>query len=700
MKEKQIRQKFSSGILTLILIVGMILSMSAVTYATTGGIIEPGLTWTLDNSGTLTISGEGEIIDNPWISYSDRITSVIIEDGITYIESYSFAYCSEIENVTIPKSVTEIMRNAFRGCDVWYVYYNGSVDEFENICMDSILLSAEIICTEIPESNISWTLDDNGTLTISGDGEIFDYPWLTKNREITSIIIKNGITAINPFAFENCTNLHSVTIPESVTEINKNAFWGCDNILNVYYGGTYDCFYYEFVCDELQYAENIICEYDGFPAKIKTTESHYLSEKLITELEFTYLTQNGILISAIYDNNNRLESISSKSIPAGSTDASIDTPTKLSYNQCHLKIFIMDDLKGFTPLCKSLNPPLINSADSNTSTVYGRITADFKDGICDKGYLRLQIEKTYNYLKQSCNAQANGSSDVIRDTVYCPDAIDYTKYAYAKFEINTSNPDEPVIKSCELVNSEVASVDTKLYASYDDSSYNSIDFNLSETSSKTITYRLSSSCMICVNGVMMNDDIETIISNYIEGNFVGTVTFVNTPRIGEASIDSKYDYVFITTSSWAIVESTEYTDSGVFRIYFEDFESGTAPLQSYLSIDTTDENMSYILTKNNKAADFDDIHSGNILLISFDVTGYARDSAFYEIEICDNVIHDTLSSWSQTYYNRECYYVYTIGENRETKYIYAPMPSERVMETGCNYCFYIDNYGRIIKFTE
>ena len=74
----------------------------------------------------------------------------------------------------------------------------------------------------------TWSLDDNGTLTISGNGAMKDYysteslPW---GNTIEKVIIKNGVTAIGKNAFEGCA-LKNVYIPDSVTSIGGDAFSG------------------------------------------------------------------------------------------------------------------------------------------------------------------------------------------------------------------------------------------------------------------------------------------------------------------------------------------------------------------------------------------------------------------------------------------------------------------------------------------
>ena len=116
----------------------------------------------------------------------------------------------------------------------------------------SILLALIMICTLLPMSafaatvidsgacgdNLTWTLDSEGTLTISGTGAMYNYssdpqPWHSNHSDILSVIIKDGVTTIGGSAFEYCDSLTSISIPNSVTSIGHLAFSGCSNLTSI-----------------------------------------------------------------------------------------------------------------------------------------------------------------------------------------------------------------------------------------------------------------------------------------------------------------------------------------------------------------------------------------------------------------------------------------------------------------------------------
>ena len=109
-------------------------------------------------------------------------------------------------------------------------------DTLQNIRLE---LSASAGTTTEPqvwkEDNLTWTLDADGMLTISGTGAMKDYDYyynnsspVCDNSNVKKVVIEDGVTSIGNWAFCNCTSLTDITIPDSVTSIGDSAFYGCD----------------------------------------------------------------------------------------------------------------------------------------------------------------------------------------------------------------------------------------------------------------------------------------------------------------------------------------------------------------------------------------------------------------------------------------------------------------------------------------
>ena len=110
-----------------------------------------------------------------------------------------------------------------------------------SILLSFLAISAEAstVASGTCGDNITWMLDDAGTLTISGRGEMSNYslfssaPWYYQRSSIKNIFINNGITSIGNYAFSYCSNLTSVFISGSITSIGSYAFYECGNLTSI-----------------------------------------------------------------------------------------------------------------------------------------------------------------------------------------------------------------------------------------------------------------------------------------------------------------------------------------------------------------------------------------------------------------------------------------------------------------------------------
>lgn len=214
-----------------------------------------GVTWQLTENTddpstyTLTIRGSGAMEDylmsghQPWRSFRDQITSVVVSPGVTSIGNLAFTWfsklihvdiadsvvsigegvfseCSSLTNITVPQSVTYIDANAFESCTN----------------LSSITLSTNNITSIRPHtfsgcSELSSIVIPDGVTSIQL-GAFFNC------TKLTSITIPDSVTTIDPGAFKNCSSLTSITIPGSVTSIGSNVFDGCTSLNDIRYSGT------------------------------------------------------------------------------------------------------------------------------------------------------------------------------------------------------------------------------------------------------------------------------------------------------------------------------------------------------------------------------------------------------------------------------------------------------------------------------
>ncbi len=84
--------------------------------------------------------------------------------------------------------------------------------------------------------NLTWSIDGEGNLTITGTGEMTGYGYNAVRwggNTVKTVSFPNGLTTIGMQAFRDCTSLTSVTIPDSVTSIENSAFYGCTSLTSV-----------------------------------------------------------------------------------------------------------------------------------------------------------------------------------------------------------------------------------------------------------------------------------------------------------------------------------------------------------------------------------------------------------------------------------------------------------------------------------
>ncbi len=187
----------------------IIFNVSAATIINSGSSSN-GITWQLDNTGTLHIQGTGAMPDvwYPWSDNEDSIKKVIIANGITNISGGAFNSCSQLASVTIPNSVTSIGSKAFAFCR-----------KLENVTLPNNLISigtrAFYDCTSLKTINIP-----NSVKTIGENA-------FSSCSALTSATLSNNITTIEKGTFDYCYSLTSITIPSSVKSIGEAAFGSC-----------------------------------------------------------------------------------------------------------------------------------------------------------------------------------------------------------------------------------------------------------------------------------------------------------------------------------------------------------------------------------------------------------------------------------------------------------------------------------------
>ena len=168
----------------------------------------------------LRISGNGAMPDYstssvaPWYSKRTKITSVVVEPGVTNVGDYAFYACLKLTEVELAEGITDIGQGAFQDCTKLK-----AVEIPEGV--KSIGSSAFSDCSSLTSVSIP-----DGVTSIGGSA-------FSGCSGLTSVSIPVGVTSIGMFTFSGCSNLTSVSIPDSVTSIGMYAFNGCSGLTSV-----------------------------------------------------------------------------------------------------------------------------------------------------------------------------------------------------------------------------------------------------------------------------------------------------------------------------------------------------------------------------------------------------------------------------------------------------------------------------------
>jgi len=161
----------------------------------------------------------------------DNLTNYTIRQGTRCIGYKAFYYCSSLQSVSIPKSVTSIGDDAFHDCS-----------SLQSVTIPDSVTSIGDDAFNDCKSLQSVTIPDS--VTSIGDGAFADC------SSLQSVTIPDSVKSIGRSVFRACISLQSVNIPDSVTSIGYSAFSWClslqsitipDSVTSIGFGAFEDC---------------------------------------------------------------------------------------------------------------------------------------------------------------------------------------------------------------------------------------------------------------------------------------------------------------------------------------------------------------------------------------------------------------------------------------------------------------------------
>ncbi len=235
-----------------------------------------------------------EAIGNWAFGYIEHLTSVSIPSTVQTIGTDAFAYCSNLRSVELGEGLMTVNGQAFWMCDsLTRVTCNAltpptlNQTAFDHNQNDTLFIPCEakesykqadywknfskIICADdtlqiiasgtfgAQGNNLTWTVDRNYTLTISGSGEMEFFnasePWAEYRYQLRKIVVEEGVTnlsnvfrlhnqvtevslpntlrVIEAQAFDQCSSITHLELPESVDSIGEGVFYLCESLQEI-----------------------------------------------------------------------------------------------------------------------------------------------------------------------------------------------------------------------------------------------------------------------------------------------------------------------------------------------------------------------------------------------------------------------------------------------------------------------------------
>ena len=218
--------------------------------------------WTFDEStGTLTIYGTGEMWDDTayygFESLREKVTNLIVEDGITHIGSFLFNDSSTLTVLDIPGSVKSIGSHAFDGCDsLTSLVLPEGLEIVDSGAFNSCNLSGNLI---IPKSLVyieTGAFSYNMLTSVEflcDDCDIRCHAF--SNNNISNVVFPKHLTRFDGFDHNKLTELN---LPESVKIFGCGAIEGMDGLTHIEFPENLTTFEYKALDGYWDYTEDLI----------------------------------------------------------------------------------------------------------------------------------------------------------------------------------------------------------------------------------------------------------------------------------------------------------------------------------------------------------------------------------------------------------------------------------------------------------
>lgn len=199
------------------------------------------------------MGSEVTVIGEEAFSGCTALEEITVSDSLVSILANAFSGCSALKSLALPASLKRIGQLAFNNCSsLTDVYYGSTETAWELVegnrwipsgctvhCVELTLPASGTVTNELGQE-FRWSIDETGTFTVTGEGEMPEYesvdlyegnpvlpPWSDYRSMITAVVVGEGITRIGAYSFQKYDGILSVDLPEGLREIGDHAFGSC-----------------------------------------------------------------------------------------------------------------------------------------------------------------------------------------------------------------------------------------------------------------------------------------------------------------------------------------------------------------------------------------------------------------------------------------------------------------------------------------
>ena len=255
-----IRKSIRTALVMLVAVLPLVMWSAAFSE----GYCGDNVTWTLSSAGVLTISGTGNLSyfeshGAPWYDQRYNIRSVVVKNGVKWLESYFLEDCENLTSLTLGKSVCGFGNDCIVNCPgLTELTIPGEI-EMRGLPIIRQCPNLTVYCKKaaydlfpsLRAGNVAFVVTDADSNFLIRDNELIGYIGNAKKLVIPSgvkeigfeacsylqnteeIILPDSVESISNMAFECCTKLRRIKMPESLTWLGPGVFTGCTSLESI-----------------------------------------------------------------------------------------------------------------------------------------------------------------------------------------------------------------------------------------------------------------------------------------------------------------------------------------------------------------------------------------------------------------------------------------------------------------------------------